>query len=162
MQYSAVLIKPDALRDNLLGAIIKSLKSYNFKIFGCKICRLSESDICRIYSGFDLKLQDVLAKRFAYKEVGLVMLGIMSGACNIENELAKIKGKSSDLDDSTIRGRFVYFPEHIRKQDLVDFSVGDPKVRRLYMEHVRLSNRIHTPDNLRESMVLLNLYLDTT
>ncbi len=140
-QYATVIIKPDAVIDQLEESLINDLEDYGFRIIFQKYWRVSLEDVQIVHT--DLFPKDpyfrYIVANYSMHESSLIIVEY-SGDRNIYDYLSKIKGNPKRKD--SIRGR------HPLLQKIVLYD--DQRV-----DIATVKNRIHCSDNEKESIDIL-------
>lgn len=143
--YAAVLIKADAVRDNLEPLLLREIEEKgDVQIVFRRYWQLRESDICALYPTW------VNKEVFPYMVKNLVQgpsLLCLAKGNKIHQHLTSVKGK---MDRGGIRLRY----RTHSKEEWEATGLSEDAVKQRMAE-----NRIHTTDNEEETALMLSLCL---
>lgn len=149
MQYAAVLLKPDAVRDRLESHIEQELRNAGCEILLRKYWNVQTKHIQIVHP--DLSMDDLCLpyiQRNYSSFPSLVLLVQYDGTEEIHEYLRKLKGDPEKPE--SIRYRYRISTNEWGETNLPSSDCVDRRT---------VENRIHAPDNLQETIAVLRCCL---
>lgn len=146
-RYIVLLIKPDAIRDGLLGPILQEVKNnVNAKEIFRKNWKIPDGDINLLYQDWINRPEFPFIKANLLQGESVFIL--LAGDQNIFSDFTRIKGKKNK---GGIRFQF----RGMTTEELEAQNASKEEIQRR-----RAENRIHTTDNQQETVLLCRLALN--
>jgi len=154
MRFSVVILKPDALEDNLEACIQERLEAEGIVVLCQKTLILDDVQVCQVYSDFVDKPYFPIIRCYLTVRPSSAWLVAFKGK-NLERRLKSLKGHS--CIPGTIRGDFPR-KKWMDPEEFALWKQGVHPYQEQMLLEVVMKNRIHTADTRKMSKMFIKLF----